>query len=177
MTLSNTFRPIALGVLASVALFMFSLQAHSLPDDNQQPITLQSDQAEFDRANGTTTYSGSVVMEQGSMKIEADKIVIHGDMKQVTHIIATGQPAQFQQTPELGESPVVATGNTLEYQIEDKVLYLLKNATLSQEGSLLSGTRITYDVEKSVVQAGETAVTNPEERVKMIIPPIANDEE
>ncbi len=167
---------IQVNIKKTSALVMFwfisllSNQLLGLPSDNEKPITLQSDRAEFDRINGRTTYSGSVVMEQGSMKIKADKVVIYGDMKKVTRIVAEGAPAEFQQTPDIEAKPVTASGNKLEYQISDKVLYLVENAKLQQEGSILTGPKIIYDVEKSIVQAGDSQQDNSSDRVRMVIP-------
>ena len=155
-------------------LLMLGIQnlCFALDTDNEKPITLQSDHAEFDRFNGKTTYSGSVIMEQGSMKIKADKVVIYGDMKKVTKIIAEGSPAEFQQTPDIDAKPVTASGNKLEYQISNKVLYLTEEAKLQQEGSVLTGPKITYDVERAIVQAGDSQQTSSSDRVRMVIPSI-----
>ena len=161
-----------LGFLGSItALALTSLSASALPNDHRQPITLQSDQAEFDRINSTTTYSGSVIMEQGSMQIKAEKVIIYGDANSIVRIIAEGTPAQFKQTPEVDSKPVTASGNVLEYNVDEKVLYLLENASLKQEGAILTGPKITYNVEQAVVQAGQTDQKNGDSRIRMVIPP------
>ena len=157
-------------IIGGALMIVESTNVSALPSDNEQPITLQSDHAEFDRKNGTTTYSGAVVMEQGSMKIHANKVVIYGKTKSVSKIIATGKPARFQQTPTQDAKPVTATGETLEYNIDEKVLYLIKKATLQQDGSILSGPKIVYDVKQSVVRAGEAEQDNSG-RIRMVIPP------
>ena len=155
---------------AATALLIVSFSAYSLPNDSEQPITLQSDRAEFNRNAGTTTYSGSVVMEQGSMKIQADEVVIYGKVKSVSRIVAKGTPAQFTQVPKAGSKPVTATGETLEYKVSDKILYLVEDAKLEQEGSTLTGPKIVYDVKKAVVHAGDTKKES-NDRIRMVIPP------
>jgi lipopolysaccharide export system protein LptA len=143
-------------------------QALALPSDRNQAITIHSDSAERDEIKGTITYSGNVVMQQGSMRIDADEVVIVNDKSKVTQIVATGQPARYQQKPNEDEGPVVAQANRLEYNIAQDTLHLIENALLQQEGTSLSGHRIDYDVKKSVVKAGSDA--NQNERVKMVIP-------
>lgn len=143
-------------------------QAFALSSDRNQAITIHSDRAERDEVKGTTTYSGNVIMQQGSMRIDADKVVIVNVKNKVTQIVATGNPARYQQKPNEEEGPVVAQANRLEYNIAQDTLHLIDNALLQQEGTSLSGNRIDYDVKKSVVKAGGD--TSQNERVKMVIP-------
>lgn len=158
-----------LSLAAGLALYLLaSQQAFALPSDRNQAITIHSDSAERDEIKGTITYSGNVVMQQGSMRIDADEVVIVNDKSKVTQIVATGRPARYQQKPNEDEGPVVAQANRLEYNIAQDTLHLIENALLQQEGTSLSGNRIDYDVKKSVVKAGGNASQN--ERVKMVIP-------
>lgn len=158
-----------LNLVAGLTLsLMAGASAFALSSDRHQSITIHSDTAERDETKGTTTYAGNVVMQQGSMRIEADDVVIVNDKSKVTQIVATGKPARYQQKPSEDEEPVVAQANRLEYNIAQDTLHLIDNALLQQEGTSLSGNRIDYDVKKSVVKAGGDASQN--ERVKMVIP-------
>lgn len=159
-------------VLFALILLCNSLSTWALPGDRSQPITIKSDRAERDEKNGTTLYQGSVIMEQGSMRIEADRVIIHNAEKKVSLIVATGLPARYQQKVSVDKQPVIAKGNTIEYKIEGQALTLLGNASIEQEGSRLSGQRINYDLEQSLVTAGSDADAQPE-RIQMIIPPSA----
>ena len=88
-------------------------------------------------------------------------------------MVAVGQPAHFQQTPVIGQKPVEARANELEYTVSSKSLLLLGNASLKQEGTSLSANRIEYDVEKSMVKADSASNDQNKEkkRVNMVIPP------
>ena len=146
-------------------------QASALQADRNQPITIDADSAERDELAGTTTYSGSVQMAQGSMRIDADEIVIYNTKDKVTKVVARGKPAQYQQKPSEKQGKVIAKANILEYRIAEESLRLIESASLQQEGTSLSGTRIEYDVRKSVVKASDNNKQN--ERVHMVIPPKA----
>jgi lipopolysaccharide export system protein LptA len=141
----------------------------ALQADRSEPISIEADTAERDEAKGTTTYSGAVLMQQGSMKINADKVIIYSSKEKVTHIIATGKPVHYEQKPSEKQSLVIAQALTLEYQILEESLHLIDSAFLEQEGTNLSGSRIDYDVKNSVVKAGGEAKNR--ERVRMIINP------
>lgn len=163
MNLSNR-----LGLMLTVALTT-PVVCVALPSDREQPIEISADSAERDEAEGTTTYAGGVVMEQGSMRIDAHKVVIYNDRNKVTKIVAEGEPARYQQQPNQGDGLVVAEAKRLEYNISEEALHLIESASLKQEGTSLSGNRIDYDVRKAVVKAGSDAAQT--ERVRMVIPP------
>ncbi len=145
--------------------------ALSLPTDRSQPFSTNADTVELNDKAGTTTLEGNVVIEQGSMKIKANKVVLHYNANAVTKVTALGQPAHYSQVPRLGEEPVEAKANKLEYNIKNENLKLIENASLVQEGGTsLSGNTINYDVQKSVVQAGSDLRDTKGKRVKLVIP-------
>jgi lipopolysaccharide export system protein LptA len=150
-------------------LLLMSTQLWALQSDRSEPISIESDTAERDETKGTTTYAGAVLMRQGGMKINADKVIIYSSKEKVTHIVATGKPVHYEQKPSEKQSLVIAQANTLEYQIQEEALHLIDSAFLEQEGTNLSGSRIDYDVKNSVVKAG--GENKNRERVRMIINP------
>lgn len=155
--------------LLAAALLALANAATALPSDREQPISYQADRAERDNLRGTTTLEGSVVMERGSIRIEADHVVIEDRNNKISLIIATGTPARYRQIPNEGDEPVVASANLLEYRLGEQSLHLIGKASLVQGGSSLSGNRIDYDVVQSVVKAGSDEL-NKSERVRMVIP-------
>lgn len=157
-----------LTALLAGSLAIQTSPAGALTSDREQSITIQSDSAERDEAKGTTTYAGNVVMEQGSMRIDAQKVVIYNTRSKVTKIVALGEPARYQQKPSETEGLVVAQAKRVEYNIAQETLHLIESASLQQEGTSLSGNRIDYDVKQSVVKAGSDA--RETERVRMVIP-------
>lgn len=155
--------------ISVLAWLLLSATAAALPSDREQPISYQADRAERDHQAGTTTLEGSVVMERGSIRIEADKVVIEDKNNKVNVVIATGSPARYRQIPQVGAEPVIASAQRLEYRLGEQSLHLIGKASLVQGGSSLSGNRIDYDARQSVVKAGSDNL-NRTERVKMVIP-------
>ena len=92
----------------TIALLCLSNPVISLPSDKDQPINIQSDRAEHStRESGeVTVYSGAVIMEQGSMRLEGDIVTIYSKDRAVNKVISTGKPAYFEQQSEANESPV-----------------------------------------------------------------------
>ena len=165
------FLSLFLGVLAQPAI--------ALQEDRSQPIRIQADSVERSERNGTTIYSGSVVMTQGSMRIEADRIEIQTINDEVSEIIATGVPAHFQQQPEEGEDLLHAKAETIHYYVSGEKIELLVGASLVQEGSTLQGNRIDYFLEEErVLAVGDTSTENNSGgRVEVILPPKQSESE
>lgn len=163
--------------MAFVVAVLAISQAFALPDDAEQRSEIVADQNVFDFKTRTTTFYGNVVFQQGSLKINADKLIYYGkfdtDNPSATDkIVATGKPARFQQTPRLDAEPVKAVANRLEYAVKAETLFLIDDASLDQDGSSLSGNRIEYDVKKAVVKAtGKKDNKGEDGRVRMVIPP------
>lgn len=164
----------------SLALFLVSQllvqYAWSLPDDAQQKSEIVADYNVFDFKTRTTTFYGNVIFQQGSLKINADKLIYYGKFESenpddTDRIIATGKPARFQQTPKVNMPPVKAVANKLEYAVKAETLFLIDNAALDQDGSSLSGNRIEYDVKEAVVKARGDKSNDEDGRVRMVIPP------
>lgn len=154
--------------LAAIALTSMTCIAHSLPDDRNKAINLSSDRATYENNQGI--YSGNVKMSQGSLKIEADKLVIVESNRKVEKVIAHGRPAKFEQIPREGEGVVVATANTVEYRLNEEEILLQKNASITHQGSMISGDRVVYSGKKQTVVAdGGSAAENG--RVKMTLQP------
>lgn len=159
-----------------------SLQAtttYSLESDAEAEITIQSDRAEFDRKSGTAIYMGNVVLEQGTLLINADQITLYSDQnQQLNKAVAKGKPAHFQQQMEGDKGLTKAQGHLITYLTLDKNISLLTEAVLEQEGNSFSGNQITYDiVNESVSAKGQTESQvdpkgeQPSGRIKMIIQP------
>lgn len=141
----------------------------ALPSDRQQPIKIESDRAIQDDKKGTTIYEGSVVIRQGTIKINADKVTVFSNSDKVDKIVCVGKPAHYQQRPNLENGMVFASGNTIEYYLASDKIALLKNASLEQNGTTITGDKINYDLRAEVVKA--TAGNNKRERIQMVIPP------
>lgn len=151
--------------------------AFALPSDSEQVINFQADRLEMDETRRILTYSGSVEMVQGSMKIFADKVVIVRDGNRTSRIVATGQPARYSQIAQPGEEPIVAKARRMEYDVEGKTLHLIDEASIVQKGTSLTGKRIDYDVKRALVKAEGSQKGDSDDRVRMIIPPEQKIEE
>jgi lipopolysaccharide export system protein LptA len=160
-------------VTLALCLAIFSLKAQALPEDSQQPVRISADSAMKDNKNGLTIYTGDVDMNQGSMNIKADKVTIYIENEEITKIIAVGKPARFKQKPEPDQDNVLAKALTIEYRVTDEIITLTEEASLDQQGSIITGNKINYDINAARVEADSTESG----RVEVVIPPKAPEAE
>lgn len=161
-------------VLAT-AMMLLSTYSSALPEDRAQPIRITADSASRDDQAGVTRYQGNVQLEQGSLRINAELISIHHDEKQTDLIVADGQPATMTQTPKVGEGPIRASANRIEYRRSEDLVRLISEANIEQDGATVSGDTIDYLVteQRVVASAGDD---DSGRRVEVVIPPEAFNE-
>ena len=165
---------------AVLTLLCLSLStgALALPEDRDEPITFQSDRIESDKKSGVTIYTGDVQVDQGTLHISADKVVIKVEDEHVRHIVASGDPARMRQRPSLEEEIVHASGATIRYDVTREILTLLNNASITQEETFVSSERIDYFLSEHRFQAqGSNSTAEDRERVIMVFPPKQLDEQ
>ncbi|WP_415901773.1 lipopolysaccharide transport periplasmic protein LptA [Neptuniibacter sp. QD29_5] len=157
---------VALCVIASNSVF-------ALPDDQDKPIYITADSASINDTTGITTYKGNVIIKQGSLLIEATNVDMYRANGDVDKLIAKGSPAHFRQQQEVNGEFTDAWGKHMVYMVSKKELTITQNAKVIQAEDTFTGTKIVYDLDKSIVNAFGSASTNSKEkgRVNMVIQP------
>lgn len=150
---------------------LLATPVYSLPEDSQQPINIQADSARQKTTDGVANmvYKGNVVMTQGSLLIEAELLTVISRDKKVETLIAEGQLARFQQQSDPQSQPVNATAKTIRYVIADEIATFVGDATIEQEGSIISGETIAYNINEEQVKADSDK--NNSKRVQMVLEP------
>ncbi len=159
-------------VMAGAALLAAALaatQVVALPDDRDQPIRIEADQALRDEKQGFTRYEGNVKMDQGSLKIEADRITVYHDQREADRIIAEGNPASLQQQPEPNKGLVKARARLIEYFKSEDRVRLSEDANIEQDGSIVTGDSIDYYITEQLVRA-DSDKSREDSRVQVVIP-------
>lgn len=145
--------------------------AQALPSDQSQPVSLEADRATYNERTGITTYTGNVLITQGSIRIEADSIVVNLTRERsIKDAVAKGRPARFQQQISSDKGIARGEGQAITYDAEAGILTLTGNALLTQDGAKFSGNSIRY----SITQGDVEAQGNAQNRVKIVIPPNQN---
>lgn len=152
--------------------FFVNQSIFALPSDRQQPISLLADRATFNEKTGVTTYSGNVIIEQGTMRLEANSIVANlNAKKELSVITATGNPAKFQQKIDPAKGLAKGQAQKIVYNADTGILTLTGNASLQQDGSSIKGSILRYSMNKGDVEAIGSADKKSGGRVQIILPP------
>lgn len=151
-----------------------TLPAFALPSDMEQEIHISADRAEIDRRQGIVTYLGDVVLTQGTLKIEADRITLHQGDEQLDRAVAIGQPARYQQQITEDEPVTMAYGQRIDYLAADNNIHIRGQAHLKQGGNIIRGEHIHYNMLDDIIKAlnhdgDESGITT--NRIQVIIQP------
>jgi lipopolysaccharide export system protein LptA len=134
----------------------------TLPERNDTPIFIKSDQLLTDTKNRTATFSGKVTARQGDLALFADRMVVHyaaegGNMERVE---CAGKVRVIQK------NRTGSAGNAVYDNRLGKIV-LTVNPVVHQGEDMVSGSEITYYLadQKSVVTGTSTT------RVEAVIHP------
>ncbi len=153
---SNAAPPRALLVgYALVCIFAAGLAAarEGAGDDGaEEPIHWRADHAEGDAA-GRTILTGAVQMDRGTLRVEADRMVIEYDAGRVVRVVAEGDLARYRQRPEPDAQPIRADAERIVYDALEERVELIGRAYLAQEPNEFRGEVIHYDVREGRIDA------------------------
>jgi lipopolysaccharide export system protein LptA len=163
-----------------IPIFILALSTeilYALSSDQDQLFHIQADGAEIDETTGTSIYRGRVTVDQGSMHIAADEIVIRTHDRQVIQIIARMNKnseglAHYEQQPDDDGELISADAREINYMIQEEKLHLTGSARLHQLPNQFEGELLQYDVKQGIVNLkGSITPDNKSGRINMTLNP------
>ena len=144
-----------------VAMIFYAGTAIALDSDRDQPASVEADEVEYDFRTGVRTYKGDVVVEQGSLRITGDKLVVIYVGEEVETATVWGNLASFKQRPEGKTEDVIGKGKKIVLDQTVNTVTLYNNASLRQGTDEAKGDTIIYDIsrDKLSVQGGARTAT------------------
>jgi len=137
--------------------------------DEDLPMYVEADSAEFDEAQNISVYVGNVIVIQGGTRLVADHVTVHhAPDRKPELIVAQGNPAKYRQAQQDNE-PIDAHALRMEYDTNKDEIILINQAVLIQGADRFGSDRIVYDRAQGRVKAGTSAQGS--ERVKITITP------
>jgi len=163
----RTNKILASKLLLVLTTLCFSANNYALPEDKNKPIDVAANSASMDNKNGTTVLTGKVEIIQGTMLINANKVVVQRDKNgDISTMVATGNLAHFTQQQQAGSAYSKAWGKKMVYSVANQTVTITGNAKVTQLNDTFTGEIVTYHMDKAIVKASGT-----KQRVKMIIQP------
>jgi lipopolysaccharide export system protein LptA len=179
-TRSPVARAIAPTIAAAVlaALLAPATGAWAQRADRSQPLTIEADKSStVDLAKQVVVFTGNVVITQGSMRIQADRVEVRESPEGWRSALATGTPAKFRQKRDGVDETIEGQAARIEYEGRidtvrlsgGAVLRRLRGTTPTDE---VSGELITYDNANELFSASAGGADG---RVRAVLTPQGND--
>ena len=156
----------------SVCIFPWLLAAppaHAVKNVGDEPIHINARSIEADQKTGVTVYRGSVLVEQGRLSIEADRVEIRALHRRTDIIHATGKPVKLRQGPDATSEEIRAEANRVDYRVSDGKLDMAGDVTLRHGEDLFTGGVLHYDLNSNSLSASGDDATDG--RVHAVIQP------
>lgn len=165
---------ILLNTLFIGTLFATS-SAYALESDRKQPIEIEADKGELDQKNQSTTFTGNVIIKQGSLNIRASSVHVTRSEDGQQTMKATGNPVKFGQTLDGNKGTINGEANNVEYASATGIVRLSGNAKVTRGGDKAQGSTITYNTRTEVYTVAGSPASNGKsgKRVSIVIQPTA----
>ncbi len=159
-----------------VMLLLATFSAHAEKADRDQPIDLEADTLTTNDAKKTSTYTGNVILTQGTLRINADKLVVREDKDGFQHSTSTGNPTTFRQKMEGKPEYIEGSAQRIEYDGRMDKVQLFTKAWVKRGQDIVHGDYIMYDANAEyaeVIGGGQssTGAEAPKGRVRAVIQP------
>lgn len=148
--------------------------------DRNKPIHLEADRVTVDDLKQISTFTGNVILTQGSMVLRGDKMEVRQDKDGFRHGTVWGNLAYFRQKREGYDELIEGWSERIEYDSRADKVQMFNRAMLKRGQDEARGNYISYDIATEFFQvtgSGTRTASAPasEGRVKVIIQPKPKD--
>lgn len=148
-------------VFLSFALLGFTNFVFAESADRDKPIDLEADSVKVDDAKQISTYSGNVILTQGTLIIRADKLIVREDSSGFQHSTSLGNPTTFKQKREGKDEFMEGSAQRIEYDGRMDKVQLFTKAWVKRGEDIVHGEYISYDANAEYAEViGGTKSTN-----------------
>jgi lipopolysaccharide export system protein LptA len=163
----------------ALLVLAFAGSAHAERADRDKPMHLEANRVLVDDAKQISTFEGRVQLIQGTLLIQADKIVVSEDAQGFQHMTASGLPVKFRQRYEGSDDFAEGYGERIEYDTHNDTVDFFEQARVKRGQDEVSGAHITYSTKTEVFEVrGDPAAANdeysPNNRAHAVIQPKNN---
>ncbi|PTN12579.1 lipopolysaccharide transport periplasmic protein LptA [Nitrosomonas aestuarii] len=171
-------------IICFFSIFSFNVLAERA--DRDKPIHLEADRAtveDINRKDSTrvSVFTGNVILTQGTLRINADKVIMKEDINGFRFATATGNLVSFRQKRDGIDEYIEGWSRRVEYDSKTDKIELFRQARLKRGLDEVNGDYISYNMNSEffqVIGSNERGVeTGADNRVRIIIQPKTLSEE
>lgn len=127
-------------------------------EDRDQPLQVSAASVHMDEKTGLTVYRGNVVLVQGGLRIEADRLEARMRGQQLETVTAIGRPVRVRALLDNRKEELKASAERLVYHANARALELSGNVSLNRGGDQFSAQTLRYALDaRHVVAHGSDA--------------------
>jgi lipopolysaccharide export system protein LptA len=131
-------------------LACLAFAAHAEKADRDKPTEVEANRMSADDVRRMNIFEGNVVLTKGTMRVQAERIVVRQDAEGYQYATATGKPVRFRQRqdPKPPEKEGAwMDGEALRIEIDDRAgkVELFENARVNRGGDEVAGNHIMVD--------------------------------
>jgi lipopolysaccharide export system protein LptA len=160
--------------LCGLMLLVWSSLLYAENADRTKPIHLESDRVVIDDVKQTSVFEGQVELTQGTLRIQANEIILTQDKDGFKHCTATGKPASFRQKHEGTDEYMEGYGERIEYDTRSETVDFYVHARVKRGQDDVQGDHIAYSTRTEVFEVnGDPALADDPNkgRVHAVIQP------
>jgi len=164
----------ALGA-AFLAALLAATPAHAEKADRTKPIHLEADRVTVDDAKQIATFSGNVLLTQGTMIMRGDRMEVRQDKEGFRQGVMWGNLAYFKQKREGFDDYIEGWAERVEYDGRADKVQMYNRAMLKRGQDEVRGQYISYDSNSEFFQvdgsAKSASAKSGDNRVRVILQP------
>lgn len=166
----------------ALGLALAACGAHAERADRTKPMVIEADRdGVVDLQRQVLTYSGNVVISQGTMVLRAERVEMRetpDGFRTASALGANGKPATWRQRRDGVDEIVEGSADRIEFDGRADTLRFMGNGTVRRlrGGTVadeITGRNILWDNTSEVfkVEGGATSAANPTGRVRAVLSP------
>jgi lipopolysaccharide export system protein LptA len=133
-------------------------RAHALKEDREAPLNISARHVEVNEKTGAAVYRGHVVLVQGSLRIEAERLEVRSHQNKPDVVLGFGHPLVVRQRQDRRDEEVEIRAARLEYRVRERQLNLSEQVSLRQGQDTVTAQAAHYDInEKRFRARGDAA--------------------
>lgn len=138
--------------ILAITLSLLSVHSWALKSDTSQPIQIVADHLTVDQKTMTSTFTGRVVITQGSLTANSNSATASQDAAGNKYVHLVGTPVTFSQKQDDGEM-MNGQCNVFDYSTKDNMAILTGRARINKGGNLVMGDKLTYNTQTQIYNA------------------------
>jgi lipopolysaccharide export system protein LptA len=178
---ADFFSSLVRGVV--VAAIFAAAPAHAEKADRNKPIHLEADRVTVDDAKQIATFSGNVVLTQGTLVMRGDRMEVRQDKDGFRNGTVWGNLAYFKQKRDGADELIEGWSERIEYDSRADKVQMFNRAMLKRGQDEVRGNYISYDANTEFFQVTgggtKSATARPgagDGRVRAVMQPRPKDE-